>query len=66
MVLAWQADVTRVSTLMFAQEVSNAVYAASGVREPFHNLSHHSNVPDNIAQARAAEPVSRRDRSAMC
>jgi hypothetical protein len=24
-VLAWQADITRVSTLMFAQEVSNAV-----------------------------------------
>jgi hypothetical protein len=50
MVLAWQADVTRVSTLMFAQEVSNAVFAASGVREPFHNLSHHSNVAENIAK----------------
>src|SRR6187549_3911022 len=50
MVLAWQADVTRVSTLMFAQEVSNAVFTGSGVREPFHNLSHHSNVADNIAK----------------
>jgi hypothetical protein len=49
-VLAWQADITRVTTLMFAQEVSNAVFAASGVREPFHNLSHHSNVADNIAK----------------
>jgi hypothetical protein len=49
-VLAWQADVTRVTTLMFAKEVSNAVYPASGIREPFHNLSHHSNVPDNIAR----------------
>lgn len=49
-VLSWQADITRVSTLMFAKEVSNAVFAASGVREPFHNLSHHSNVPDNIAK----------------
>jgi len=49
-VLAWQADVTRVTTLMFAKEVSNAVYPASGVREPFHNLSHHSNVPENIAR----------------
>lgn len=49
-VLAWQADITRVATLMFAQEVSNAVFAASGVREPFHNLSHHSNVPENIAK----------------
>jgi hypothetical protein len=49
-VLAWQADITRVSTLMFAQEVSNAVFEASGVREPFHNLSHHSNLPENIAK----------------
>ena len=47
-VLAWQADITRVTTLMFAQEVSNAVFPESGIREPFHNLSHHSNVPDNI------------------
>jgi hypothetical protein len=49
-VLAWQADITRVSTMMFAQEVSNAVFPDSGVREPFHNLSHHSNVADNIAK----------------
>jgi hypothetical protein len=46
-VLAWQADITRVSTLMLAKEVSNAVYPASGVRDPFHNLSHHSNVRAN-------------------
>jgi len=45
--LAWQADITRVATLMLAKEVSNAVYAASGVRDPFHNLSHHSNVRAN-------------------
>ena len=47
-VLAWQADITRVSTLMLAKEVSNAIYPASGIREPFHNLSHHSNIPENI------------------
>ncbi len=46
--LAWQADITRVSTLMIAKEVSNAVYPASGVNDPFHNLSHHSEVPANI------------------
>ena len=49
-VLAWQADITRVTTLMFAKEVSNAVYPASGIRDPFHNLSHHSNVADNMAK----------------
>jgi len=26
------------------------VFPASGIREPFHNLSHHSNVPDNMAK----------------
>jgi len=46
--LAWQAEITRVSTFMVAREVSNRVYSESGVNEPFHNLSHHSEVPDNI------------------
>jgi hypothetical protein len=49
-VLAWEADITRVTTLMFAKEVSNAVYPASGIRDPFHNLSHHSNIPENVAK----------------
>jgi hypothetical protein len=48
MLLAWQTDITRVSTMLLAKEVSNAVYPESGIRDPFHNLSHHSNVPDNI------------------
>jgi hypothetical protein len=46
--LAWAADLTRVGTLMIAKEVSNAVYPASGINDPFHNLSHHSEVPANI------------------
>jgi hypothetical protein len=46
--LAWAAELTRVGTLMIAKEVSNAVYPASGVNDPFHNLSHHSEVPSNI------------------
>ncbi|HMB74497.1 MAG TPA: DUF1552 domain-containing protein, partial [Gammaproteobacteria bacterium] len=46
--LAWQADITRVSTMMVAQEISNAVYPQSGVNEPFHNLSHHSEVPAKL------------------
>jgi hypothetical protein len=46
--LAWAADLTRVATLMIAKEVSNTVYAASGINDPFHNLSHHSEVPANI------------------
>jgi hypothetical protein len=48
MTLAWQTDITRVSTMLLAKEVSNATYPESGIRDPFHNLSHHSNIPDNI------------------
>ena len=46
--LAWQADITRVSTFMVAREINNRVYQESGVNEPFHNLSHHSEVSANI------------------
>ena len=47
-VLAWQAEITRVSTFLMCKELSTTVYAKSGVRDAFHTLSHHSNVPDNI------------------
>jgi hypothetical protein len=46
-VLAWQADITRVSTLLLAKELSNAVYPRSTVRDAFHTLSHHSNIQQN-------------------
>jgi hypothetical protein len=49
-VLAYKAEITRVSTLMLARENSNAVYQASGVREGFHNASHHSNERKNMDQ----------------
>ena len=47
-VLAWQADITRITTLLMAKELSNAVYAKSGVRDAFHILSHHSNLKENM------------------
>jgi len=46
-VLAWQAEITRVSTLLMCKELSNQVYPKSGVRDAFHILSHHSNVQEN-------------------
>jgi hypothetical protein len=49
-VLAYKADITRFSTLMLARENSNAVYQGSGVREGFHNASHHSNERKNMDQ----------------
>ena len=47
-VLAWQADITRVTTLLLAKELSNAVYPKSNVRDAFHILSHHSNLRENM------------------
>jgi hypothetical protein len=54
--LAWQADITRVSTMMIAKETSQSLYLGSGVNEAFHNLSHHSEIPakkDRLARLNA-------------
>src|SRR5262249_11982392 len=40
-VVAWQADLTRVSTFVFANELSNRSYRFLGVPEGHHDLSHH-------------------------
>jgi hypothetical protein len=47
-VLAWQAEITRVSTFLMCKELSTATYPKSGVRDAFHTLSHHSNVKEAI------------------
>jgi len=49
-VLAWQTEISRVSTFLMAKELSGAIYPASGVRDGFHTLSHHSNNEDNKAR----------------
>jgi len=50
MALSWQADLTRVSTFMLAQELSNRAFPASGVNEGFHNCSHHMDMEENMAR----------------
>jgi hypothetical protein len=47
-ILAFRADITRIATLMLAQELSNATFPATNIRDGFHNLSHHSNVRANM------------------
>jgi hypothetical protein len=42
-VLAYRADITRVSTMMYARDQSGATFPNSGVRDAFHGASHHSN-----------------------
>ncbi len=43
MVLAFQADLTRIATFMFANEGSNKPYPFMDVPEGHHDLSHHGN-----------------------
>lgn len=48
--LAFAADVTRVSAIKLSRDTSNRVFEASGVRMPFHTLSHHIEDPALIAE----------------
>lgn len=43
MVLAFQADLTRICTFMFANEGSNRSYPMIGVPDGHHDMSHHGN-----------------------
>ena len=52
MVLAFQADVTRVATFVLANEGSNKPYPFIGVPEGHHDLSHHGNDPKKKAKIR--------------
>ena len=47
-VLAFQGDITRVSTLMYAHDVSLRSYPESGVTTVNHSASHHGEVPKRI------------------
>jgi len=46
--LSWQSNMTRVSSMMLAKEVSMRTYPNLQITEAFHPLSHHQNDPDKI------------------
>ncbi len=46
MVLAYQADLTRVSAFMLAKEISGRTFPEIGISDGFHSLSHHQNSPE--------------------
>jgi hypothetical protein len=48
MVLAFQADLTRVVTFVVGREGSNRVYPEIGISDPHHPLTHHRNNPEWI------------------
>ncbi len=50
MVMAFQADVTRVFTFMMGRELSGRIYPNLGITEPHHAVSHHQNKPERIAK----------------
>ncbi len=47
-ILAFQGDITRVTTFQLARETSNRTYPEIGVSDPHHPLSHHGNDPGKI------------------
>lgn len=49
-VLAFQGDVTRVATFMFARAGSNRNYRFIGVPDGHHELSHHQGRPEKLAK----------------
>ena len=48
MTIAFQADITRISTFMMAREVSYRTFPMLGISEAFHPASHHQNNPARL------------------
>ena len=64
MMLAYQADVTRVISFMVSREVTARTYPQVGVFEGHHSVSHHANRAEKIEQnARIQTTTSARSRT---
>jgi len=48
--LAFQGDITRVTTFQLAREASNRTYPEIGVPDPHHPITHHAKDPDKLAK----------------
>jgi hypothetical protein len=48
--LAFQGDITRVTTFQLAREASTRTYPEIGVPEPHHPITHHGNNPEKLAK----------------
>src|SRR5579863_2670816 len=48
--MAFAAEITRVSAFKMSRDTSNRVFPGSGVRTPFHTLSHHNEKPEMIEE----------------
>jgi hypothetical protein len=47
-VLAFSSEVTRVSSFKMSRDTSNRVFLDSGIKTPFHTMSHHGSVASRI------------------
>ena len=47
-VLAFSADITRSSSFKMSRDTSNRVFPESGIKTPFHTMSHHGSSPAKI------------------
>ena len=59
MAIAFQADITRISTFMMAREVSYRTFPMLGISEAFHPASHHQNNPERLEQLTKIQTVPR-------
>ena len=48
--LAFQGDITRVSTLLYARDLTGRVYPESGTNVSFHGASHHAEEPSRVRE----------------
>ena len=48
LVIAFQADVTRISTLLYSREGSNRAYPTLGFTDGHHPITHHRYIPDLV------------------
>jgi hypothetical protein len=49
-VLAFSSEATRVSSFKLSRDTSNRVFPESGIKAPFHALSHHGSIPSKILE----------------
>jgi hypothetical protein len=57
LVVAWQADLTRVITYMMARESSNRSYREIGVPDGHHAVTHHQGDPEKIAKTQKIDEL---------
>ena len=60
-VLAFAAEVTRVSTFKLSRDTSNRVFPESGCKTPFHSVSHHGERRRDDRGPRQAQPLPHDD-----